>query len=114
MGQNKTVSNSFADRPTSQLATLSTTSPAQPQFMFVAHALGTTGAQDHKWSASMFVFGGANNAPGPSSSPSPPRPARTLNEASILVPEWLASQQEADDEDMPDTDPGESFSEDAK
>jgi hypothetical protein len=59
--------------------------------------------------------GGADIAPDGSSSPSPAQPLRHVNGPGVPVPQWLANQQGADDEeDMPDTDSGESFSEDAE
>jgi hypothetical protein len=115
MRQKKTASNSFSGRPASQLATPSATSPALPPFTFPANASGTAVDQDQDQNESMFVFGGADNAPDGSSSPSPSQLPRHGNGPSVPVPQWLANQQGVDDdEDMPDTDPGEFFSEDAE
>jgi hypothetical protein len=111
MPDRKTASNSFSGRP-SQLATPPATSPATlPPFTFGASSSTNMAASQNP---SMFVFGSANQhrATSRSSSPSLPQSARTINGP---VPNWLANQQGADDDDdMPDTDPGESFSEDAE
>jgi hypothetical protein len=107
------MTHSRSTSHSSHLATPSGTSPAPPPFTFGAKSSATTVATNQH--ASMFVFRGKNQhqAPEPSSSPSPPQPVRMLNGP---VAGWLATQQGGmyDDDDMPDTDPGESFSQDTE
>ncbi|KAF1839063.1 hypothetical protein BDW02DRAFT_275057 [Decorospora gaudefroyi] len=120
-GNEPAVSRSFEDsRPDAQLATPSATSPNLPAFTFAAKPSGSSLAHRRLTSITDIAAVDLRNAPAHSSPPrqiatasssSPPQP---LCGPGVPVADWKNAQQPMSDDDMPDTDPGESFSRDAE